>query len=190
MFESAIKPAKRAAKGFTLIELLVVVVIVGILAAVALPNFLGQSGKARTTEASASIDAIKSGEESTINDTGSYTSVGTVAGTVARGLANSDTLGGTVVTTGGALSSFAASLGVNLDTSKYGDGTTLGVNNGSRWAVAIDNAPSGAGSAGSATYFAVGVDGGSTAVTGSLKGLAAIYNKTSAKVFIDGNSTT
>jgi type IV pilus assembly protein PilA len=38
-------------KGFTLVELMIVIVIVGILSAIALPNFLSQSSKAKLTEA-------------------------------------------------------------------------------------------------------------------------------------------
>ena len=44
-------------KGFTLVELMVVIVIVGILAAVALPNFLSQTDKAKGTEAKTTLSA-------------------------------------------------------------------------------------------------------------------------------------
>jgi type IV pilus assembly protein PilA len=44
-------------QGFTLVELMIVIVIVGILSAVALPNFLSQTGKAKATEAKTNISA-------------------------------------------------------------------------------------------------------------------------------------
>ena len=45
------KGSNLVEKGFTLVELMIVIVIVGILSAVALPNFMSQTEKARLTEA-------------------------------------------------------------------------------------------------------------------------------------------
>jgi prepilin-type N-terminal cleavage/methylation domain-containing protein len=55
---------KRDEGGFTLIELLVVVIIIGVLAAVALPNLLGQVGKARETEAKNAMGTVNRTQQS------------------------------------------------------------------------------------------------------------------------------
>ena len=50
--------AFKGQKGFTLIELMIVVAIIGILAAIAIPNFVAYQAKSKQSEAKVSLGAI------------------------------------------------------------------------------------------------------------------------------------
>jgi prepilin-type N-terminal cleavage/methylation domain-containing protein len=65
-----VKHNYRNEHGFTLIELLVVIVIIGILAAIALPNFIKARNKAREAEVKSNVHAIQIALERYAVDTG------------------------------------------------------------------------------------------------------------------------
>jgi type IV pilus assembly protein PilA len=69
----------QSEKGFTLIELLVVILIIGILAAIALPAFLNQRAKAQDTEAKTAARTAQTAMETYYTDNQNYNPAGGLA---------------------------------------------------------------------------------------------------------------
>jgi len=65
-------------RGFTLTELMITVVIIGILAAVAIPIYSGYTQRARRAEAFSAVQTIAMTEEKVFAETGAYVNIATL----------------------------------------------------------------------------------------------------------------
>lgn len=67
------KKLLKKSSGFTLIELMIVVAIIGILAAIAIPNFMNYQCKAKQSEAKSNLGTIRTIEEAYRAEHDTYT---------------------------------------------------------------------------------------------------------------------
>ena len=70
----------RTQSGFTLVELMVTVAMIGILAAIAIPNFITYQARARRSEAFANLSALARAQKGYYAESGTYLDTATTPG--------------------------------------------------------------------------------------------------------------
>ena len=121
--ESAHMPVAR--KGFTLIELLIVVVIIGILAAIAIPKFANTKEKAYIASMKTDLRNLITAQEAYFSDNNS-----TYAASIAAMGTNYQSSSGVTVTLGGVTNTGWAATATHMQTAKtctitLGGGSTV-----------------------------------------------------------------
>ncbi len=75
MMKQLLKARKNNQKGFTLVELMIVVAIIGILAAIAIPQFAAYRAKAFNAAAESDLRNFKTTMEASLADTQTYPTI-------------------------------------------------------------------------------------------------------------------